>query len=91
VDFYGEVLQELVVALGAALLLANVMALVKRRQDKDSAAQKKMRKTRPGSPVKKMGQTDRHGDLAVAPLARTVTYAVVGLVVMIWGVASIVK
>ncbi|HEY1740489.1 MAG TPA: hypothetical protein VGI86_17380 [Acidimicrobiia bacterium] len=89
--FYGEVMQELVVALGAALLLANVMALVKRRQDKDSAAQKKLRKARPGSPVRKVGQADRHGDLAVAPLARTVTYALVGLVVMIWGVASIVK
>ncbi|HEY3832603.1 MAG TPA: hypothetical protein VGO03_09945 [Acidimicrobiia bacterium] len=89
--FYGEVMQELVVALGAALLLANVIALVKRRQDKESAAQRKPHKTRPGSPVKRMGQADRHGDLAVAPLARTVTYALVGLVVMLWGVATIVK
>ena len=89
--FYGEVMQELVVALGAALLLANVIALVKRRADKDSAAQKKAHKSRPGSPVKRMGQADRHGDLAVAPLARTVTYALVGLVVMLWGVATIVK
>ena len=64
---------------------------VKRRADKDSAAQKKASKSRPGSPVKRMGQADRHGDLAVAPLARTVTYAVVGLVVMLWGVATIVK
>jgi hypothetical protein len=91
VDFYGEVMQELVVALGAALLVANVLALLRRRQDREVAAQQKVKKARPGSPVKKLGQTNRHGDLAVAPLARTVTYALVGLVVMVWGVASIVR
>jgi len=91
VDFYGEVLQELVVALGAALLVANVAALVRRRRDQEGAAAQKVKRARPGSPVKRLGHTDRHGDLTVAPLARTVTYAVVGLVVMVWGVASIVK
>ncbi len=90
-DFYGQVLQELVVALGAALLVANVAALVRRRRDREGAAAKQLRKARPGSPVRRLGQADRHNDLAVAPLARTVTYAVVGLVVMVWGVASIVR
>ncbi len=90
-DFYGEVMRELIVALGAALLLANAAALVRRRRDKEGAAQQNLRKARPGSPVKRLGQADGHGDLAVAPLARTVTYAIVGLVVMLWGVASIVK
>jgi hypothetical protein len=91
VDFYGEVLQELVVALGAALLVANVLALFRRQRDREVAASTKLRKARPGSPVKRMGQTNRHADLAVAPVARSVTYALVGLVVMVWGVASIVK
>ena len=76
-DFYGEVLQELVVALGAALLVANVAALLRRRRDRDAAAQRQVRKARPGSPVKRLGQADRHGDLAVAPVARSLTYAVV--------------
>ncbi len=89
-DFYGEVLQELVVALGAALLVANVAALIRRRRDRDTAAQRKIAKSRPGSPVRRLGQADGHGDLPVAPFARTVTYAAVGLVVMVWGVASIV-
>jgi hypothetical protein len=91
VDFYGEVLQELVVALGAALLVANVMALVRRSRDREAAAKRHVRTARPGSPVKRLGQKERDRDLEVAPLARTVTYAVVGLVVMVWGVASIVR
>jgi hypothetical protein len=89
VDFYGEVLQELVVALGAALLIANVAAIARRGRDREVAAQHKVSKSRPGSPVRRVGQANRHGDLPVAPLARSLTYAIVGLVVMVWGVASI--
>ena len=48
-----------------------------------------MARNRPGSPVRGYGK-DTKRDLAQAPLARTVTYLAIGLVVMIWAFASIV-
>ena len=87
-DFYGQVLQELVVALGAAMLVANVAVLVRRRRDRAELASKTVARARPGSPVRGYGRGQSQ-DLAVAPVARSVTYALIGLVVMVWGIASI--
>ena len=70
--FYDEVLRELLVAMGAALFLGNLMALVRRR-----------------APASAAEPDDGHA-LPQAPLARTVTYLVIGFVVALWGVASLV-
>ena len=73
VSFYDEVMRELVLAIGAALFLANGFALVRRRSDESRPAP--------------------HGsstDLAQAPLARTVTYMLIGFVVAAWALASII-
>ncbi len=67
--FYDEVLRELLVAMGAALFLGNLLALVRRRAS---------------APVSEDGET-----LARAPLARTVAYLLIGLVVALWGIASL--
>ena len=88
--FYGEVLKELVVALGAALLVANVLALLRRTRDREQIPQKTVARSRPGSPVRGYSTTKR-GDLVAAPVVRSVTYAVLGFFVMIWGIASVVK
>ena len=73
-SFYDEVMRELVLALGGALFVANALALVRRRGDASRAGP--------------------HGansaDLAQAPLARTVTYMLIGLIVAAWALASIV-
>jgi len=70
-DFYDEVLRELLVAVGAALFVGNLMALLRRRA--------------PASATE-----DGDGEaLPRAPLARTVTYLVLGLVVALWGIASL--
>ena len=53
--FYGDVLKELVVALGAALFIANVLALTRRRRDTDTIPQKTVARARPGSPVRGYG------------------------------------
>jgi hypothetical protein len=91
VSFYDEVLRELVTALGAALFVANLFALVRRRSDARRAAQRTVARARPGSPVRGNKRDDEQGhDLPQAPLARTVTYLVIGFVVMIWGIASLV-
>jgi hypothetical protein len=90
-SFYDQVLRELVTALGAALFVANLFALVRRRADARRAAQRTVAKVRPGSPVRpnRVASGDEPADLPQAPVARTVAYLVVGFVVMIWGIASI--
>ena len=73
-SFYDDVMRELVLALGAALFFANAFALVRRRSDA----------SRPASPG------TNSADLTQAPLARTVTYMLVGLIVAGWALASII-
>jgi hypothetical protein len=80
VSFYDEVMRELVLALGAALFLANAFALVRRRAD--------ARKAATGARDRSLGDAS---DLSQAPLARTVTYMLIGLVVAVWALASIVN
>jgi hypothetical protein len=70
--FYDEVLRELLVAMGAALFVGNLMALIRRR-----------------APASVTESEDGHA-LPQAPLARTVTYLLLGFVVAVWGVASLV-
>lgn len=87
-DFYDDVLLELVTALGAALFVANALALIRRRADRRAAAKEAVVRTRPGSPVRKQVR-ESTGRLDQAPLARTVTFMLLGLVVTVWGLASI--
>ncbi len=94
---YDQVLRELVAAIGAALFLGNLLALSRRRSDARRAAQRSLARARPGSPVRPNLRTGARpsnrardaGDLAQAPVARTVTYALIGFVVMVWGIASV--
>ena len=88
-SFYGEVLLELTTALGAALFVGNALALYRRRSDRRRAAQEAVTKGRPGSPVRKQRKVATTGTLPEAPLARTITYMVIGLVVFILGIASL--
>ncbi|MDQ1466274.1 MAG: hypothetical protein QOH10_689 [Actinomycetota bacterium] len=90
-DFYGEVLLELVTALGAALFVANARALARRRTDAAVAVRRTVARSRAGSPVRGYRRGTESGDLVQAPIARTVVYLVIGLVVMIWGLASLVS
>ncbi len=86
-DFYGDVLLELVTALGAALFLANAYALIRRSADRRRSAREAVARTRPGSPVRKEVLASP-GKLDQAPIGRTITFMLLGLVVAIWGVAS---
>jgi hypothetical protein len=69
-----EVMRELVLAIGGALFLANAFVLVRRRADA----------SHPGP------QAKNSADLAQAPLARTVTYMLIGFVVAVWALASMI-
>lgn len=64
---YDDLLPLIVLALGAAMLIGNVLAVVKP----------------PEAPY-------RDGDLARAPLARSLAMGAVGLVATIWGFASLI-
>ncbi len=88
VDFYDEVLLQLVAALGAALFIGNLIALVRRQADRQNAAREAVIRHRPGSPVRKQARESR-GRLDQAPLGRTVAFMLLGLVVAVWGLASI--
>jgi hypothetical protein len=81
VDFYDEVLRELLLALGAALFFANAYALVRRRRDAGS----------PSPGAKRAGDFRSDTDLAQAPVARSVTYMLIGLIVAIWAAVSIIS
>lgn len=86
---YEGLLLELVTALGAALFGANALALVRRRRDRQEAAKIAVARSRPGSPVRKQAEASR-GVLAEAPVTRTVTFMLVGLIVFVWGLATLV-
>jgi len=76
-------MRELVLALGGALFLANGAALVRRRGDARRAAAG-------GHRPRATNGANSTDDLVQAPLARTVTYLLIGLIVAIWALASIV-
>jgi hypothetical protein len=86
---YDDVLLELLVAVGAALFLANVWALVKRRSDADRVGATTVARARPGSPVRGQASPAEKRELAQAPVARTVLYAGIGFVVMVAGLAAL--
>lgn len=91
-NFYDDVLRELIVALGAALFVGNVIALFRRRADRRHAAKRSVERSRPGSPVRTGVKATRERDhLPQAPLGRTLAYLVLGFVVMVWGIATIVR
>jgi hypothetical protein len=89
-DFYDEVLREMLAALGGALFVGSFLALVRRTRDEGRVQGARVARARPGSPVRGQARPGPTRELAQAPLARTVTYAAIGFVVMVVGIASIV-
>jgi hypothetical protein len=87
--FYDDVLRELIVAVGAALFVANVYALFRRRADADRVSANTVARARPGSPVRSQANPAEKRELAQVPVGRTVLYASIGFVVMVAGIASI--
>lgn len=71
--FYDEVLRQLLVALGAALFLGNLLVLIRGRP--------------PAEIVRKAEAAGQEPPRA--PVGRTVVFLLLGLVVMVWGIASL--
>lgn len=84
-NFYDDLLVQLLAALGAALFVGNGWALVRRRADARAA------RTRGGrGGAKKKSPHRGRDDLTQAPIGRTVLYMVIGFVVMIAAIGSLV-
>jgi hypothetical protein len=86
---YDEILLELITAVGAALFVANLWALLRRHRDADRVRATTVARARPGSPVRGQANPAQKRELAQAPVGRTVAYMVLGFVVMIAGIASL--
>ena len=90
-SFYDQVLREFVLAFGAALFVANGLALVRRRRDVQTrtvSAGSRNAKAKGASRVAATGHT-RDGELIQAPLARSASFAVLGFVMMVAGIAAL--
>ncbi len=74
-SFYDEVLRQLLVALGAALFLGNLVALIRGEPPADLIREAQ----RAGKPRPQR-----------APVGRSLLFLVLGLVVMVWGIASLI-
>ncbi len=89
-------MRELIIAIGAALVVANGWALI--RQRVMPAAPEELRATRSSaaSQRRKREVAERagrraDGSLVVAPTARTIAFLVLGVLLIIWGVGSLVS
>jgi hypothetical protein len=89
-SFYDGIMRELVFALGAAMFVACAAALYRRKSDAQAAAHRTVARHRAGSPVRGYRRAGEASDLTQAPVARTVTYMILGFVVMVVGLASMV-
>ena len=88
-SFYDEVLRELIVAFGAALVIGNGLALYRRRLDAQARARAGRRSTKAkGSSRSRSGRTAT-GELVQAPVARSVAFLVLGVVMLVAGLAAI--
>ncbi|MGH9024789.1 MAG: hypothetical protein ACRDWD_01525 [Acidimicrobiia bacterium] len=79
-SFYDEVMRELVFAVGAALFIGNLIALIRRRHGVPAAARS----------ANRPGDDPEPEYLEQAPVGRTLTFLAIGFVVMVAGLASLI-
>ncbi len=90
-SFYDEVMRELIAAIGAALLVANLIALARRNRDADVRGVRsgvRSTKAKGSSRVQATGRT-REGELVQAPVARSVAFAILGFIMLVAGIAAL--
>jgi len=93
VDFYDQVLRELVVALGAALFVGNALAMLRRRRDQATRAVPagaRSTKAKGASRRRATGRTEE-GELVAAPRVRSALFAALGFVMMVAGIAALTR
>mgnify|MGYP000897703473 CR=1 FL=1 len=92
-DFYTQTMVELILALGAAMVLGNLLAILKRNKDK-KIAQESL-KTSPrtskqtNSAMLKNQVSQGKATLAIAPLKRSIVFIVIGLIAFTWATITL--
>jgi L-lactate permease len=93
-EFYVTVMRELIVAIGAALVLANAWAIIRSRIMPRSSAELRATRSAAASAKRKSQTAERagraaDGTLVRAPLSRTIPFMLLGVFMLIWGIASL--
>lgn len=87
-------MREIVIALGAALLLANAWALMRQRIMPPSAQEVRATRSAAASSKRKQQTAERagraaDGSLVRAPVGRTIAFMLLGTFMLVWGIASL--
>ncbi len=92
-NFYTQTLIELVLALGAAMAIGNIAAIVRRTRDRDRAREALKTSTRTSRQTTKVLAKEQvkrgTATLAVAPLWRSVVFACIGIFVAFAAAAAL--
>lgn len=92
-NFYTQTLLELILALGAAMLLGNVVAIIKRQRDRNIAREALRSQPRASrhttATLARNKVKEGQATLAVAPLGRSIIFAAIGLFVMLWAAVTL--
>jgi hypothetical protein len=95
VNFYTQVLLEIMLALGAAMVVGNIMAIVRRERDRDvarTALKKSARSSRHQNAALARNQVkEGKATLAVAPLGRSLIFVLIGAIVALWSLISLIR
>ena len=88
-SFYQQVFLELLLAAGAALVVGNGYALVRRRRDRRQA--RELVRTAPRAPRQRAPRNlEPTQELVQAPIGRSLLYIAIGLVAFTWALATLV-
>ncbi len=86
---------ELVLALGGAMVVGNVIAIVRRNKDRTTAREALQTSSRPSRHVTKALAKEQvkqgTATLAVAPLRRSLFYISIGAFAFVWAAATLLR
>lgn len=92
-DFYTQTMIELILALGGAMVVGNILAILKRKRDlqeaRESLKQTPRQSKHQTSTMVKNQMAQGKATLAVAPLKRSLIFIAVGLVAFLWAAVTL--
>ena len=92
-NFYTQTMIELVGALGAAMIVGNILAVIRRNRDRKMALESlktSLRTSKQTTTLLAKNQIKQgKATLAVAPLGRSLVFIAIGFVALVWSLASL--
>jgi hypothetical protein len=94
-DFYTQTMVELIMALGGAMVVGNLFAILKRKRDKKNALESLKISTRTSKQTTqtmvKNQVAQGKATLAVAPIYRSVIFIIIGLLAFSWAAVTLLS